>query len=37
MEEKISLGNIKIKRDIGWAPDYVIAMWKMLNLKNQLI
>ena len=33
MEEKF-LGNIKIKRDIGWAPDYVIAMWKMLNLKK---
>ena len=31
---KLQLGNIKIKRDIGWAPDYVKAMWKMLQLKN---
>ena len=31
---KLQLGNIKIKRDIGWAPDYVRAMWKMLQLKN---
>ena len=33
---KISLGNIKIKRDIGWAPDYVVAMWKMLQLKKPI-
>ena len=33
---KITLGNIKIKRDIGWAPDYVKAMWKMLQLKKSL-
>ena len=31
---KFELGNIKIKRDIGWAPDYVIAIWKMLQLKK---
>ena len=31
---KLYLGNINIKRDIGWAPDYVIAMWKMLQIKN---
>ena len=33
---KIKLGNIKIKRDIGWAPDYVKAMWKMLQLQKSL-
>ena len=33
---KFELGNIKIKRDIGWAPDYVIAIWKMLQLKKPL-
>lgn len=29
--EKLELGNTAIRRDWGWAPDYVIAMWKMLN------
>jgi GDPmannose 4,6-dehydratase len=28
---KLSLGNIAIQRDWGWAPDYVEAMWLMLN------
>ena len=31
---KLQLGNIKIKRDIGWAPDYIVAIWKMLQLKK---
>jgi len=31
-----SLGDISIKRDIGWAPDYVRAMWKMLQLKKSI-
>lgn len=30
-KEKLYLGNIAIKRDWGWAPDYVEAMWRMLN------
>lgn len=30
-EKKLELGNIDIKRDWGWAPEYVVAMWKMLN------
>ena len=30
-EEKLVLGNIKIERDWGWAPDYVEAMWMMLQ------
>lgn len=28
---KLRLGNIAIQRDWGWAPDYVEAMWRMLN------
>jgi GDPmannose 4,6-dehydratase len=30
--ETLKLGNMAIRRDWGWAPDYVAAMWKMLNL-----
>lgn len=30
--EKLHLGNIDIQRDWGWAPDYVEAMWKMLQM-----
>lgn len=30
-EEKLNLGNIDIQRDWGWAPDYVEAMWLMLQ------
>jgi GDPmannose 4,6-dehydratase len=29
--EKLRLGNIDIQRDWGWAPDYVEAMWLMLQ------
>ena len=29
--EKLRLGNIAIQRDWGWAPDYVEALWGMLN------
>jgi GDPmannose 4,6-dehydratase len=29
--EKLRLGNISIRRDWGWAPEYVIAMWMMLQ------
>jgi GDPmannose 4,6-dehydratase len=29
--EKLKLGNIEISRDWGWAPEYVDAMWRMLN------
>lgn len=28
---RLSLGNIEIQRDWGWAPDYVEAMYLMLN------
>lgn len=29
--EKLMLGNIDIRRDWGWAPEYVETMWRMLN------
>jgi GDPmannose 4,6-dehydratase len=28
---RLALGNLSIRRDWGWAPDYVEAMWKMLQ------
>ncbi|MCK5681688.1 GDP-mannose 4,6-dehydratase [bacterium] len=31
LEKKLKLGNINIKRDWGWAPEYVEAMWLMLQ------
>ncbi|MDY0221993.1 MAG: GDP-mannose 4,6-dehydratase [Desulfobacterium sp.] len=30
-DEKLHLGNIDIRRDWGWAPEYVKAMWLMLQ------
>lgn len=30
-KEKLDLGNLSISRDWGWAPDYVQAMWLMLQ------
>lgn len=29
--EKLHLGNLSIHRDWGWAPEYVDAMWRMLQ------
>jgi GDPmannose 4,6-dehydratase len=29
--ERLVLGDIQIERDWGWAPDYVEAMWAMLQ------
>jgi len=29
--ERLELGNINIQRDWGWAPEYVEAMWLMLQ------
>jgi GDPmannose 4,6-dehydratase len=29
--QRLRLGNIAVERDWGWAPDYVDAMWRMLN------
>lgn len=33
-QEKIYLGNLDAKRDWGYAPEYVEAMWLMLNHKT---
>tara|TARA_B100000886_G_scaffold213929_1_gene148307 strand:- start:3656 stop:4627 length:972 start_codon:yes stop_codon:yes gene_type:complete len=33
-DEILKLGDISIKRDWGWAPEYVDAMWKILQQKN---
>jgi GDPmannose 4,6-dehydratase len=29
--EKLQLGNLSVIRDWGWAPEYVDAMWRMLQ------
>lgn len=31
---KLHLGNLDVVRDWGWAPDYVVAMWKMLQYES---
>ena len=33
-KEILKLGDISIKRDWGWAPEYVEAMWKILQQKD---
>lgn len=30
-QDRLRLGNIDIARDWGWAPEYVDAMWRMLQ------
>jgi len=30
-DEKLKLGNMAIRRDWGWAPEYADAMWRMLQ------
>jgi GDPmannose 4,6-dehydratase len=35
-KERLRLGNTSIARDWGWAPDYVDAMWRMLQLEKPL-
>lgn len=32
LQDKLYLGNLDAKRDWGYAPDYVEAMWKMLQM-----
>ena len=34
IQEKVLLGNLSAKRDWGYAPEYVEAMWKMLQQKQ---
>lgn len=31
-EERLTLGRLDIQRDWGWAPEYVDAMWRMVQL-----
>jgi GDPmannose 4,6-dehydratase len=33
-ESHLFLGNLEAKRDWGYAPDYIAAMWKMMQLEN---
>jgi len=33
-DEKLELGRLDISRDWGWAPEYVEAMWLMLQKKS---
>ncbi len=32
--EVLELGNIAVERDWGWAPEYIEAMWLMLQQEN---
>ena len=34
LQDKLHLGNLDIKRDWGYAPEYVEAMWLMLQQEN---
>tara|TARA_E500000178_G_scaffold356295_1_gene433050 strand:- start:17993 stop:19024 length:1032 start_codon:yes stop_codon:yes gene_type:complete len=34
MQKKLILGNLDAKRDWGYAKDYVVGMWKMLQAKE---
>ena len=33
-KEKLRLGNMEVSRDWGWAPEYVEAMWRMLQAER---
>jgi GDPmannose 4,6-dehydratase len=33
-KERLKLGNLDIHRDWGWAPDYVDAMWRILQVEQ---
>jgi GDPmannose 4,6-dehydratase len=32
LQDKLFLGNLEAKRDWGYAPEYVEAMWRMMQL-----
>ena len=34
MQDTLQLGNLDAKRDWGFAGDYVVGMWKMLQLEE---
>jgi GDPmannose 4,6-dehydratase len=33
-QKELFLGNLDARRDWGYAPEYVVAMWKMLQVDN---
>jgi GDPmannose 4,6-dehydratase len=33
-KKKLEIGNIKIQRDWGWAPEYIKAIWLILQMKK---
>lgn len=33
---ELRLGNLSARRDWGWAPEYVVAMWKMLQIPEPM-
>ena len=33
-DERLTLGRLDIRRDWGWAPEYVEAMWRMLQMET---
>lgn len=34
LQEKLFLGNLEAVRDWGYAPEYVVAMWRMLQVEK---
>jgi GDPmannose 4,6-dehydratase len=36
LQSHVTLGNLDISRDWGWAPDYVEAMWMLLQRESPL-
>jgi GDPmannose 4,6-dehydratase len=34
--ERLHLGDVDVRRDWGWAPEYVAAMWRMLGVEAPL-
>jgi len=34
LRERLQVGNLSVKRDWGWAPEYVDAMWRMLQAEE---
>lgn len=34
LQSELFLGNLEARRDWGYAPEYVVAMWKMLQVES---
>jgi len=34
LQDKLYMGNLEAKRDWGYTPEYVEAMWRMMQLDN---